>query len=92
MKEVFSYKLTPDNRTIEMIDLGSSLGGLRETTAAVENGELVSYCTDPATKKVDLIAKRSIDKSKYRKSSIRSRPSIILDPNFLRLVLELKHI
>ena len=65
MKEVFSYKLTPDNRTIEMIDLGSSLGGLRETTAAVENGELVSYCTDPATKKVDLIAKRSIDKSKY---------------------------
>merc|ERR1712020_598158 len=62
LKEVFSYKLTPDNRTIEMIDLGSSLGGLREATAVVENGELVSYCTDPATKKVDLIAKRSIDK------------------------------
>merc|ERR1712141_957431 len=60
-KEVFGYKLTPDNRTIEIIDLGSSLGGKRETTCEVVGSSLVSYCLDPKKNKIDLIATRTID-------------------------------
>merc|ERR1712154_140151 len=60
LKEVFNYKLTPDNRTVTQIDLGSALGGLRDTTAEFTGNALVSYCKDPATGKVDMIATRSI--------------------------------
>ena len=60
LKEVFNYKLTPDNTTVTQIDLGSALGGLRDTTAEFTGNALVSYCKDPATGKVDMIATRSI--------------------------------
>ena len=60
MKEVFNYKLTPDNRTVTRIDLGDALGGERDTTAEVVGNDLVSYCKDPATGEVDMIATRSI--------------------------------
>merc|ERR1712154_204840 len=62
LKEVFNYKLTPDNRTIEMIDLGSALGGMRETTAEIIGNSLVSYCKVPGPSgEIDMIATRSID-------------------------------
>jgi len=60
LKDVFDYNLTPDNRTVTMIDLGSSLGGMRETTAEIVGGSLVSYCKDPTTNEVDMIATRTI--------------------------------
>ena len=59
-QEVFSYLLTPDNRTVETIDFGI-LGGDRLTTAAFENeNSLVSYCKNPATGVIDVIATRTI--------------------------------
>ena len=59
-QEVFSYLLTPDNRTVETIDFGI-LGGDRLTTAAFENeNSLVSYCKNPATGIIDVIATRTI--------------------------------
>ena len=58
--EVFSYKLTPDNRTVETIDFGV-LGGDRLTTAEfVDDNTMVSYCKDPATGIVDIVATRTI--------------------------------
>ena len=59
-QEVFSYLLTPDNTTVETIDFGI-LGGDRLTTAEfVDDNTLVSYCKDPATGQVDVIATRTI--------------------------------
>ncbi len=65
LKEVFSYKLTPDNRTVEMIDLGSDLGGLRATTVEVKGNALVSTLSVPETGEVDMIATRTIDPSQF---------------------------
>ena len=59
-QEVFSYKLTPDNRTIENIDIGI-IGGPRLTTAElVDDNSLVSYLKNPETGVVDMIATRTI--------------------------------
>ena len=66
MREVFSYKLTPDNRTVEMIDLGDSLGGERQTLVAVVGNALVSYLSVPGGD-VDMIATRSFDSSMHKK-------------------------
>ena len=60
LAEEFSYKLTPDNKTVAIIDLGI-LGGDRLTTAEfVDENTLVSYCKDPDTGIVDVIATRTI--------------------------------
>merc|ERR1712110_86680 len=61
LREAFSYKLKPDDSTIEMIDLGSSLGGMRKTTAKVLGNALVSSCKVPSTNVVDMVATRTID-------------------------------
>jgi len=61
LREEFSYALTPDDQTVEMIDLGSSLGGMRETTAKIEGNSLISSCKIPSTNEVDMIATRTID-------------------------------
>ena len=65
MKEVFNYKITPDNSTIEMIDLGEALGGMREATAEIVGNSLVSYLKVPGPSgEIDMIATRSLS-SKY---------------------------
>ena len=64
LKEVFNYKITPDNSTIEMIDLGEALGGMREATAEIVGNSLVSYLKVPSGE-IDMIATRSMDPSKY---------------------------
>ena len=65
-KEAFNYKITPDNSTIEMIDLGAALGGMREATAEIVGNSLVSYLKVPGpTGEIDIIATRSINPSKY---------------------------
>ena len=64
MKEVFNYKITPDNSTIEMIDLGEALGGMREATAEIVGNSLVSYLKVPSGE-IDMIATRSMNPSKY---------------------------
>ena len=62
----FNYKITPDNSTIEMIDLGAALGGMREATAEIVGNSLVSYLKVPGpTGEVDIISTRSINPSKY---------------------------
>ena len=63
LKEVFNYKITPDNSTIEMIDLGEALGGMREATAEIVGNSLVSYLKVPSGE-IDMIATRSLS-SKY---------------------------
>ena len=66
LKEVFNYKITPDNSTIEMIDLGEALGGMREATAEIVGNSLVSYLKVPGPSgAIDMIATRSMDPSKY---------------------------
>ena len=65
LREAFSYALKPDDQTVEMIDLGSSLGGMRETTAKIDGNSLISSCKIPSTNEVDMIATRTIDASKY---------------------------
>ena len=66
MKEVFNYKITPDNSTIEMIDLGAALGGMREATAEIVGNSLVSYLKVPGpTGEIDIISTRSINPSKF---------------------------
>jgi hypothetical protein len=60
LRETFSYTLTPDGQTVETIDLGSSLGGLRECTVDIVSGSLVSNCKDPSTNQIDMIATRTI--------------------------------
>ena len=65
LKEVFNYKITPDNSTIEMIDLGDALGGMREATAEIVGNSLVSYLKVPGPSgAIDMIATRSLS-SKY---------------------------
>ena len=65
-KVAFNYKITPDNSTIEMIDLGAALGGMREATAEIVGNSLVSYLKVPGpTGEVDIISTRSINPSKY---------------------------
>merc|ERR1712172_9280 len=62
LKEVFNYKITPDNSTIEMIDLGEALGGMREATAEIVGNSLVSYLKVPGPSgAIDMIATRSMD-------------------------------
>ena len=64
-KEAFNYKITPDNSTIEMIDLGAALGGMREATAEIVGNSLVSYLKVPGPSgEIDMIATRSLS-SKY---------------------------
>ena len=64
-KEAFNYKITPDNSTIEMIDLGAALGGMREATAEIVGNSLVSYLRVPGPSgEIDMIATRSLS-SKY---------------------------
>ena len=66
LKEVFNYKITPDNSTIEMIDLGEALGGMREATAEIVGNSLVSYLKVPGPSgEIDMIATRSMAPSKY---------------------------
>lgn len=59
LREVFSYKLTPDNRTVEMINIGE-IGGQKSTTATVVGSSLISYLADPTSGVVDMIAERSL--------------------------------
>jgi len=64
LREAFNYALKPDNSTVTMIDLGSSLGGMRACTAAHTSSRkpaLISYCKDPTTNVVDVVSTREID-------------------------------
>jgi hypothetical protein len=65
-KVAFNYQITPDNSTIQMIDLGPALGGMREATAEIVGNSLVSYLKVPGpTGEIDIISTRSINPSKY---------------------------
>ena len=63
LREVFNYKLTPDNTTVEMINLGKDMGGMRETTAEIIGESLVSYLRNPESGEIDMIATRTLDPS-----------------------------
>merc|ERR1712008_15473 len=61
-KEAFNYNITPNNFTIEMIDLGAGLGGMREATAEIVGNSLVTYLKVPGpTGAIDIIATRSMN-------------------------------
>ena len=76
LKEVFNYKITPDNSTIEMIDLGEALGGMREATAEIVGNSLVSYLKVPGPSgEIDMIATRSLS-SKYFTKRLAPFPSL----------------
>ena len=65
-KVAFNYKITPDNSTIEMIDFGAALGGMRAATAEIVGNSLVTYLKVPGpTGEIDVIAKRSMNPGKY---------------------------